>query len=706
MKEVLRAQCPGCSRALRIPAEWSNRPLRCKHCGQYVLPQANGHGAAPVANSNGPAAAAPAAPVAYTPPVGDGEVAFTPDSIPGEAPQGTYVPAFLPGVDTRSSRPYRPPTQRRSSSVYVLGGLCLALLAVVGVLIAKPDLLNFGGSGNSPEQEQAKGGNDPEGRAEIPFEEGQFPRRMLSINPCNYLYANPVYSGKAVGVSAYDSRAVHDAVMKIADKWRIPRDQVFELSDALEGDAATPPLKPIIEGAIQALLGTSRPQDRLVLLYTGHALEIDGEAYLVPLEGEFDVPETLIPVSWVYAELEKCPAQEKLVIFDVCRTNPQRGEERATAGAMTPELEAILHAPPRGVSVWTACSAEQYSWEYEYKGNGKGQVAYGSVFMNSFFYASQQGKLGDSLENPSDPLPLERASPLITDLTNQFVNIVEKLDQTPKFTRMPPAMQVTFDPKLPPPSPFPMPQPPPGADKAELAALMDEIRVPPIKISRRGEAPFLVEEVFPFEKEIMDEYQDEGLTREQILRAPDLYPVREITLRAVDILRDLRDSEDEGAQVLPEEFRGENSDAAKAEILRIQRFVATPVRIIGELNSEMDLIADQYLEFETSKRWRVNFEYVRAQVKARLAYLNEYNLMLGKVRKDEMPPLEEGETGWRLASVERMSSPRDIRDIADQATDILEAIIEENPGTPWAVLSKRQKFTSLGLKWEGSNFGL
>jgi hypothetical protein len=393
-----------------------------------------------------------------------------------------------------------------------------------------------------------------------------------------------------------------------------------------------------------------------------------------------------------------------LVIFDVCRTNPQRGEERATAGAMTPELEQILHAPPRGVSVWTACAAEQYSWEYEHAGAENVEVR-GSVFLNSFFYASIQGKLGDSLENPSDPLPLERASPLITDLTDSFVEAKEKVEQTPKFTRMPPAVQVTFDPKLPPASPFAMPQPPPGADKAELAALMEEIRVPPIKISRKGETPFLVEEVYPFPKEVMDEYADEGLTREQILQAPDLYPVREITLRAVDILRDLRDSEEEGAQVLPEEFRGENSDAAKAEILRIQRFVATPVRVIDELNAEMDLIAEQYLEFEPSKRWQVNFEYVRAQVKARLAYLNEYNLMLGKVRKDEMPPLEEGETGWRLASVERMSSPREIRDVADEATEILEVIIDENPNTPWAVLSKRQKFTSLGLKWEGSNFG-
>jgi hypothetical protein len=31
----------------------------------------------------------------------------------------------------------------------------------------------------------------------------------------------------------------------------------------------------------------------------------------------------------------------------------------------------------------------------------------------------------------------------------------------------------------------------------------------------------------------------------------------------------------------------------------------------------------------------------------------------------------------------------------------LNAIIKDNPGTPWEVLAKREKLTALGLEWQG-----
>jgi hypothetical protein len=35
----------------------------------------------------------------------------------------------------------------------------------------------------------------------------------------------------------------------------------------------------------------------------------------------------------------------------------------------------------------------------------------------------------------------------------------------------------------------------------------------------------------------------------------------------------------------------------------------------------------------------------------------------------------------------------------------LTKLIKENPGTPWELLAKRERFTALGLAWQPANLG-
>src|SRR5712692_7289982 len=37
MSANLQATCPGCKSVLRIPADWVNQPIRCKHCGLVMV---------------------------------------------------------------------------------------------------------------------------------------------------------------------------------------------------------------------------------------------------------------------------------------------------------------------------------------------------------------------------------------------------------------------------------------------------------------------------------------------------------------------------------------------------------------------------------------------------------------------------------------------------------------------------------------------
>ena len=74
----------------------------------------------------------------------------------------------------------------------------------------------------------------------------------------------------------------------------------------------------------------------------------------MPLEGELDRPETLIPFKWFCGELARCPARQKVLILDVCRLNPVSGAEDRYPGhgdAMGPKLAAAdqVAPPPAGV---------------------------------------------------------------------------------------------------------------------------------------------------------------------------------------------------------------------------------------------------------------------------------------------------------------------------------------------------------------------
>ena len=64
MSGIVQATCPGCKNILRIPADWTDKPIRCKHCGlvmQSKKPQATLAAAAPpaAARNKTPVAAAP-----------------------------------------------------------------------------------------------------------------------------------------------------------------------------------------------------------------------------------------------------------------------------------------------------------------------------------------------------------------------------------------------------------------------------------------------------------------------------------------------------------------------------------------------------------------------------------------------------------------------------------------------------------------------
>jgi len=786
MSTIVKLRCPNCSTMLKIPTDWLEQAMRCKHCGQVLrtrkksptsealpasvptppdaeladMPPATaspplpaGFGAPPQPASPFAFAEAPPAALGPTPPLSPVAPAFPgyappapvagpmpAPALPGYPPQppgyagyppqppgyAGYPPqppgyaAYPPQFNVPTLPPALPPTLpptlpaspppsanaagpapiiaasrkvRRSKLPLVIGGLVFMALLSLGLLIL-PSLLKS--PTKTPDVAKDDSGNKQTPAATAG---GVMPRRLLAITVSNYIYANPINYGN-------EQRGIRSLIRVLHRAWRIPDDQVYELSDNAPDGKGKPPLKRSIEKAVDDFLTTSRAQDRVVLLIVGHIVERDGTAYLVPLEGDLEDPATLVKFSGdegILTKLAACKAQQKLLIVDTCRYDPGRGEERPGSGPMGEELDKILSEPPPGVQILSSCSKGEYSYEFD---NGlvyNNRPIQGSVFVNLFVNGSTQVTLG--IQTPKTAIPVEPYAKKLAEVFRS-PDPNAQLKQTPRLAGLAPPKEGLYDPKEPPAPPIvlgatELSLPGGVAPPEEIRKLLAEIDVPPIKLARRDSFPPKLETIIPFSAEKMKDYAPDYRTPEELLKSAEKRPLRRAVLDAMNVFKEIRESLDKNE--LPEVFVGTASDAVKKDIADKQRTPAILLVKLEALLDELEETAEKEMENEPSKRWRAHFDYIRAQVIARYMYTSEYNYMLANIRTDRLPDLDEkaGHKGWRLAARADFSN-RDAKKLKNQWTELLDKLIAENPGTPWEVLARRDRTMALGLAWEPS----
>jgi hypothetical protein len=136
----------------------------------------------------------------------------------------------------------------------------------------------------------------------------------------------------------------------------------------------------------------------------------------------------------------------------------------------------------------------------------------------------------------------------------------------------------------------------------------------------------------------------------------------------------------------------------KKNVLNAQTPLAVATAKLEDELASLEAIGK--MKDKETKRWQAHYDYTVGQVRLRLALMNEYNLILGHVRTESLPELPAGSTGWRLTHTDKMSSKKDVQELADGAKTAFEAVAAANKGTPWEVLAKRAMLTPPGLRWE------
>ncbi len=703
MAQVVQAKCPHCKNTLRIPADWVYKSMRCKFCKKVFQAKQK-----------------PAEGITATPPAQARSAHVTATPPTSARPAGHDPFAFDEG-DEPVAAPVRPRKKRSKAllAVALFGVLIVAGLGVAGALYKKlggqqtvADVqgdggagdAGEGGSGNSATTTSTKKGTGSQGKKAVARGGGKFPRRALLISVNNYLMLNPLNYGQSAERDAKfpgsSTGALRERLM--VAPMNMDADQVIELTDA--GKGAHSPQKAVVETTIKEFLAGCREQDRILLLFAGHACEIEKDCYLIPIEGTRDEPEKLIPLKWVLAELGKCKAQEKILVLDVFRYAPARGFELPSAGEgdrgeMGEVFDQALQSPLPGVQIWSACTKGQASIESER----------GSAFIQALLNALQDRTVTSGIGKESDPLPLEF---LVTQTNKRLKELVARVkqEQTARLTGKASGSEAAYDPDEPMPARLaikPPPPPPGGAASAQTVdKLLEDIKeLPPVRRTQAASTEQLkASNLPPMPAKVLDQFKAEGYKsiadlHGQFKKNPEefakRYPLRAGYFEALEALKECNNVQ------FIESLNGPSplDQKVKNAFLKQQE---EPARLIFKLEQVLGQLktVEEERDKETSKRWQANFDYARTRVEARLVYLMEYNYLVAGIRADRLPDLENGQTGWRVGTskkvkINEVKAKQLVKDIQKH----WKKIEDQYPDTPWAVLAKRENLISLGLEW-------
>lgn len=504
-----------------------------------------------------------------------------------------------------------------------------------------------------------------------------FPRRALAVSVNNYLFLNPINYGSP----NRQSHSVRTLLERFTSGLRVPAEQVFELSDAAPMGRARAPVKATIEKAVTDFIATSRPQDRIVLLLVAHTVQIENETYIIPVEGDLQTKDRLVPLSWLYGKLAAAPARQRILILDTCRFNPTRGQERPGGGPMGTQLDAQLKEPPPGVQVWSACVGGQQS--YEFDSNANGNVNNG-LFLDCLQRALVQGVQG--AQRPEESIRLDALVDKVNGLMKAELTPL-KLEQTSRLSGKETEGGAAYDSTRPPAAKITFEAPRPGGEDvaplAEVGSILAEIDVPPIRLTRE-DMVMRAESMPPFSAKVLADYKSD------------------------DAKTAFRDAVEKARKTLQEQLKGKqlreewqmigDENRHKAFVKDYQeKEVAKTILQLEEALVDLRAAGKEGRKDEKSKRWQANYDYVLARLAAQIAYLYEYDSALGEMRK-ELP--EKGPNGWRLASQQKLSGDPTGRKFYGESNKILDKLAKDYPGTPWEVLANRDRFTNLGLKWQ------
>src|SRR5262245_60718937 len=181
-----------------------------------------------------------------------------------------------------------------------------------------------------------------------------------------------------VGVRKYDPNELRNLPYAEADVEALARtlysagyqreNVVLMTQSAAANDLRFAPESAKIRRELKLLLGNRAKEDTILIAFAGHGVQFskEEESYFCPADARLGERSTLISLSEVYKELERCPARVKVLLADACRNDPLADHSRARS---TVQLESstrpAVAEPPAGLIALFSWSEGERAFEHD-----------------------------------------------------------------------------------------------------------------------------------------------------------------------------------------------------------------------------------------------------------------------------------------------------------------------------------------------------
>ena len=105
------------------------------------------------------------------------------------------------------------------------------------------------------------------------------------------------------------------------------------------------------------------------------------------------------------------------------------------------------------------------------------------------------------------------------------------------------------------------------------------------------------------------------------------------------------------------------------------------------------------------KRWRAGYDLGMGRILALKVRTDAYNLMLAQAKAGMQFQNPKSDT-WVLRPSSEVRVGSQTEKLAQQACEILERVVQEHPGTPWAFIAKKELQSPLGYRWDEIHTGI
>lgn len=209
---------------------------------------------------------------------------------------------------------------------------------------------------------------------------------------------------------------------------------------------------------------------------------------------------------------------------------------------------------------------------------------------------------------------------------------------------------------------------------------------------RSGEiAPFAARMEHFFDPAVMARYRPDYVSPEDYRRQVQASPLRRALITAA------QQSRIEAFQPPTLRFVKRNEAQLAGDLTRAQQVAARLEPRLWALHETIKQ-GEAAREQESAPRWQAGFDLAYGKILAAKVRTETYNAMLAKAKRG-MPFSDPKNNTWVLVPDDAVSVGSTYEREAEKARQLLQAVVDDHPGTPWALLAEQELSTPIGWKW-------